>query len=387
MASVEEIRSAQRAAGPAAVLAIATASPPNVMYQDEYPDFYFRITNSEHQAELKSKFKHICERTAIRKRHMFQSEEYLKQNPAMCEFMGNSFNARQDMLITEVPKLGKLAAEKAVEEWGQPLSRLTHLIFCTNSGIDMPGADYQLAKLLGLHLTINRFMLYAQGCNGGATVLRLAKDIAENNRGARVLVVCAENITVMFRGPGENVIDNLVGQAIFGDGAGAIVVGADPDPAVERPLFELIWAKQCILPESEEAITCHFREAGLTVHMKREVPDIIAKHIEKSLKEGFDPLGITDWNSLFWVSHPGGRAILDKMEAKLGLKPEKLRATRHTLSEHGNMASVCVTFVLNEMRNGSIKRGASTTGEGLEWGVLLGFGPGLTVETMVIRSV
>ncbi|KVI08857.1 Chalcone/stilbene synthase, N-terminal [Cynara cardunculus var. scolymus] len=30
------------------------------------------------------------------------------------------------------------------------------------------------------------------GCFAGGTVLRLAKDIAENNKGSRVLVVCSE---------------------------------------------------------------------------------------------------------------------------------------------------------------------------------------------------
>lgn len=40
----------------------------------------------------------------------------------------------------------------------------------------MPGADYQLTKLLGLKPSVKRVMLYAQGCSAGATVLRLAKD-------------------------------------------------------------------------------------------------------------------------------------------------------------------------------------------------------------------
>ncbi|MCL7050292.1 hypothetical protein MKW94_014415 [Papaver nudicaule] len=42
---------------------------------------------------------------------------------------------------------------------------------------------------------------------------------------------------------------------------------------------------------------------------------------------------------------------------------------------------------MDEMRKKSIKEAKSTTGEGLEWGVAFGFGPGLTVETLVLRSV
>ncbi|KAH1236766.1 Chalcone synthase 1 [Glycine max] len=382
MVSVEEIRKAQRAEGPATVMAIGTATPPNCVDQSTYPDYYFRITNSEHMTELKEKFKRMCDKSMIKKRYMYLNEEILKENPSVCAYMAPSLDARQDM----VPKLGKEAATKAIKEWGQPKSKITHLIFCTTSGVDMPGADYQLTKLLGLRPSVKRYMMYQQGCFAGGTVLRLAKDLAENNKGARVLVVCSEITAVTFRGPTDTHLDSLVGQALFGDGAAAVIVGSDPLP-VEKPLFQLVWTAQTILPDSEGAIDGHLREVGLTFHLLKDVPGLISKNIEKALVEAFQPLGISDYNSIFWIAHPGGPAILDQVEAKLGLKPEKMEATRHVLSEYGNMSSACVLFILDQMRKKSIENGLGTTGEGLDWGVLFGFGPGLTVETVVLRSV
>ncbi|MQL87504.1 hypothetical protein Taro_020047 [Colocasia esculenta] len=384
---IEEIRQAQRAQGPATVLAIGTATPSNVLYQADYPDYYFRITNSEHLTDLKEKFKRMCEKSMIRKRYMHLNEEILTENPNMCAYMAPSLDARQDIVVVEIPKLGKEAAVKAIKEWGQPKSRITHLVFCTTSGVDMPGADYQLTKLLGLRPSVKRLMMYQQGCFAGGTVLRLAKDLAENNRGSRVLVVCSEITAVTFRGPSETHLDSLVGQALFGDGAAAVIVGADPEPAVERPLYQLVSAAQTLLPDSHGAIDGHLREVGLTFHLLKDVPGLISKNIEKSLAEAFDPLGISDWNSIFWIAHPGGPAILDQVEAKLGLKQEKLNATREVLKEYGNMSSACVLFILDEMRKKSAEEGMATTGEGLEWGVLFGFGPGLTVETVVLHSL
>ncbi|PNX68812.1 chalcone synthase, partial [Trifolium pratense] len=61
-------------------------------------------------------------------------------------------------------------------------------------------------------------------CFAGGTVLRLAKDLAENNKGARVLVVCSEITAVTFRGPSDTHLDSLVGQALFGDGAAAVIL-------------------------------------------------------------------------------------------------------------------------------------------------------------------
>ena len=39
------------------------------------------------------------------------------------------------------------------------------------------------------------------------------------------------------------------------------------------------------------------------------------------------------------------------------------------------------------MRKKSLKGENATTGEGLDWGVLFGFGPGLTIETVVLHSI
>lgn len=54
----------------------------------------------------------------------------------------------------------------------------------------------------------------------------------------------------------------------------AVIVGSDPLPEVERPLFELVWTAQTILPDSQGAIDGHLREVGLTFHLLRMYPDL-----------------------------------------------------------------------------------------------------------------
>ncbi|CAL9048725.1 unnamed protein product [Musa banksii] len=385
---VGEIRREQRADGPAAIMAIGTANPPNVIDQVNFADFYFRMTSSEDKQELKEKFKLICDRTTVKNRYAHLTEEIVEQNPNLRNPTAPSLETRLRIMIEAVPNLGKEAAAKALKEWGQPKSMITHLVFCSGAGVDMPGADYQLVKLLGLSPSVKRVMLYHLGCYGGGTVLRVAKDLAENNRGARVLVVNVEITTVSaFRAPDEAHLDSLVGQALFGDGAAALVVGADPIQGVEKPIFEMAIAAQTLLPESEGKIGGQLKESGLAIHLHRDVPKIISKNIEDALMDAFKQLGISDWNSLFWVAHPGGPAILNHVETKLKLEPKKLQVTRRVLREFGNMSSATVFFVLDEMRKQSATEGWATTGQGLEWGVLCGLGPGITVETVVLRSV
>uniref|UniRef100_A0A804LBK0 Chalcone synthase n=1 Tax=Musa acuminata subsp. malaccensis TaxID=214687 RepID=A0A804LBK0_MUSAM len=358
MASFRASRKAQSSDGPATILAIGTANPRNLVDQLAYPDFYFRVTNADDRQELKDKFKRICKTSTVKRRFIHLNEEILKANPTVCTPGAPSLEARQDILIEELPKLGKEAAERAIKEWGRPKSMITHVIFCSTAGFDMPGADYQLIKLLGLSPSVRRVMLYHVGCFAGASALRIAKDLAENNRGARVLVVCAETTAITFQAPDEHNIYNLIASAA-----------------------------QTLLPESEGTIKGHLRDVGLDLHLRRDVPKLIAENIEETLVNAFEPLGISDWNSLFWIAHPGGPAILDQIESTLGLKPEKLRATRSVLRDYGNMSSATVIFIMDEMRKQSAKEERESSGEGLEWGVLYGFGPGLTVESVVLHSV
>jgi len=60
MALVGNLREAQSAKGPTTILAIATVNSENIVYQKDYPDFYFRVTKSEHKTGLKEKLKRIC---------------------------------------------------------------------------------------------------------------------------------------------------------------------------------------------------------------------------------------------------------------------------------------------------------------------------------------
>ncbi|CAN6202913.1 unnamed protein product [Urochloa humidicola] len=88
-----------------------------------------------------------------------------------------------------------------------------------------------------------------------------------------------------------------------------------------------------------------------------------------------------EWNDLFWAVHPGSRGILDHIDAALRLDPGKLAASRVVVTDYGNMLSATVIFVLEELR-----RRMDEEGDEAEWGMMVGFGPGFTVETMVLHA-
>ncbi|XP_035546751.1 chalcone synthase-like isoform X2 [Juglans regia] len=386
--------SAPRHGQPAQVLAIGTANPVNSIDQKDFPDFYLRVTKSEHMTELKEQLKFICEESSIRKRHLLLTEEILA-NPNIGGSEFRSLNALQAMGAPEVIKLGKEAATKAIKEWGQPISKITHLVFCTRFGWDVPSPAYQLTELLGLNTSVETYMI-DEHCHAGGIGLRLAMYIAERNATARILVVYSENTAVLFEGPSDDQTDvqKLNTYAHCADGAAAAIIGACPDTWTENPLFELVVACKSVLPDSEGALASFLREMRQSFYLSENyMPILDGNNMEKSLvdaqiwAERLRQTGISDLNSLFYVVNTGLGRLLDNFEENLGLSDGKLRASWHVLREYGYVMGPGLLFVLDEMRNKSMKEGETTTGHGLEWGVLFGFGPDHELETFVVRSI
>ena len=78
-----------------------------------------------------------------------------------------------------------------------------------------------------------------------------------------------------------------------------------------------------------------------------------------------------------WAIHPGGRSILDKTEAKLGLTEAQLVPSRETLRTNGNMSSATILFVMKAILDGE----ATADGDRV---CAMAFGPGLTVESALM---
>ncbi|CAM6023281.1 unnamed protein product [Sphagnum balticum] len=378
--------------GPACVLAMATAFPPTVIQQDTYHDKLFEICNVADDVVLKAKFKRMCDSSCIKKRHTFLTPELFKAHPELLTYWNNSLTTRNEIVNKVIPEIGYEAAVKAIQEWGQCGNNITHMVFATTSNTSIPGADLMIARKLGLHPTVQRVCLYQTGCWGGGGVMRIARNLAESAKGARVLVVVAEANTVMnFRAPSKDklyTIDGFLAHVYLGDGAAAVVIGADPIPGMERPLYEMYWSMQMSVPDSENVIVGNITEAGMFQQLEKDtIPKLIAKHLEELTSQGKKLVGNPEYTDMFWVMHPGSHKILKVIAEAVGVEKEKMQGSWNILENFGNMSSPTVLFVLDEIRQNSIRFGASTTGLGSEFGFLLGLGPGFNMELTLLRSV
>lgn len=317
------------------------------------------------------------------------SEEILKKYPELALEGIPTITQRLDICNKAVTQMAIEASQDCIKKWGRPVSEITHLVYVSSSEARLPGGDLYLARGLGLRPETQRVLLYFVGCSGGVAGLRVAKDLAENNPGSRILLATSETTIIGYKPPSADRPYDLVGVALFGDGAGAMIIGSDLIPGTEKPLFELHTAHQQFLPGTEKTIDGRLTEEGISFKLARELPQIIEDHVEgfcdKFMKEvGFDH---KEYNKMFWAVHPGGPAILNRMEKRLDLLPEKLNASRRALMDYGNASSNTIVYVLEYMIEESSKmKKKEDKGDG-EWGLILAFGPGVTFEGILAKNL
>ncbi|PIN03185.1 hypothetical protein CDL12_24289 [Handroanthus impetiginosus] len=364
--------------GKATILAIGKAFPSQLVPQDALVEGYIRDTKCA-DLEIKEKLERLCKTTTVKTRYTVMSKEILDQYPELATEGSPTIKQRLEIANPAVLKMAKEASLECLKQWNRPISHITHIIYVSSSEIRLPGGDLYLATELGLNNDVGRVMLYFLGCYGGVTGLRVAKDIAENNPGSRVLLTTSETTILGFRPPNKSRPYDLVGAALFGDGAAAVVIGSDPISG-ESPFLELNYAVQQFLPGTNKVIDGRVSEEGIYFKLGRDLPQKIEDNIEEFCKKLMEKSGLKDYNELFWAVHPGGPAILNRLQTILGLESQKLECSRRALMDFGNVSSNTIFYVMEYMRE-ELKE------NGEEWGLALAFGPGITFEGILLRSL
>lgn len=319
----------------------------------------------------------------MKTRYTVMSREILNNYPELATEGTPTIKQKLEIANPAVVEMALEASIACIKEWGRPAQDITHIVYVSSSEIRLPGGDLYLSTELGLRPDVGRVMLYFLGCYGGVTGLRVAKDIAENNPGSRVLLTTSETTILGFRPPNKDRPYDLVGAALFGDGAAAVIIGSHPDLGREKPFMELNYAVQQFLPGTHNVIDGCITEEGINFKLGRDLPNKIEDNIEEFCKKLMSKAGLKDYNELFWAVHPGGPAILNRVENTLKLKGDKLNCSRRALMDYGNVSSNTVFYVMEYMRD-ELK---SKQNGGEEWGLALAFGPGITFEGILLRSL
>ncbi len=282
-----------------------------------------------------------------------------------------STGTRNAAYAREVPGLFLAAAKEALSSSDLAPDDVTHVVTVSCTGFFAPGPDYLLVRQLGLRPTTQRFHLGFMGCYGAFPGLRLAHAVCRADPGAVVLVVCAELCSLHLH-LGDD-LDTILSSSLFADGAAAVVVSGRA-PAAGEETVTLDALGTTLSDDGEADMAWTIGDLGFDMVLSRYVPRILGSSLPAALPS---LLGLVDPKDIDrWAVHPGGRSVLDQVQAVLGLGDEHLEPSRAVLRRYGNMSSPTVLFVLAELL-----RAPATAPEQL---AALAFGPGLTVESALL---
>lgn len=266
-----------------------------------------------------------------------------------------------------VSTMGYQAALKALEMAGIDASELDMIVCGTTSASNaFPAAACEIQALLGVH-TIPAFDI-AAACSGFVYALSVADQFVKTGAAKKVLVIGADVLSRLCEPDDRSTI------ILFGDGAGAAVIGTSDRPGI---LSTHIYADgrqgdllKCSFPpragETSEAV-------GYMTMKGNDVFKVAVTQLSHVVTETLR-INQIDKSEIDWlVPHQANFRIIKATAKKLDMSLDKVVLT---LAKHGNTSAASVPIALDEaVRDGRIQRGQllllEAFGAGFAWGSAL----------------
>lgn len=283
--------------------------------------------------------------------------------------------SRNKTYIREGRKLFVDVARKLITHSDVEANDITHLITVSCTGFYAPGPDFDIIRALNLSPSIERYHLGFMGCYAVIPALKMANQICKVNPDANVMIVSVELCTLHFQANPK--MDSILSASVFADGgSGAIVSNRKPI----KPAFQMNRFVSNILENSSSDMAWSIGDTGFEMILSNYIPDLLGEGMHLFLDEFEEHFSKTAEQIDLWAIHPGGRAILDKIEEVLNLPPDALNSSRKVLHENGNMSSATIFFVLKDLISNTDLECSKET-------IAMAFGPGLTLETAYLTIV
>jgi alkylresorcinol/alkylpyrone synthase len=355
-----------------AILAAATALPPNVIEQESIATLLKALWGDKYDQSRRwrSTFEQIQRSVRIDRRYLaLPVSEY----PALDSF------AKTNAAYTRVaPELGAAAAQSALAAAGITARDVDHLFFVTGTGIATPSLDARIVNQLGMRSDVRRTPIFGLGCAGGVAGIVRAADVLRGFPGQVAMVVSAELCSLTLQRTDDSVA-NIIASALFGDGAAAVLLGgahlANRGAGISP---RVIATRSVFYPDSEGMMGWEVVDSGFKIVLSPAIPDLVREHLGGDVDAMLTEHGLARSAISHWIAHTGGNRVLEAIATALDLPPGALDRSWRLLAATGNLSSASVLFVLRDL----IDARAARSGE---YGLMLAMGPGFCAELALLR--
>jgi alkylresorcinol/alkylpyrone synthase len=253
-------------------------------------------------------------------------------------------------------------------------SDIDHLFFVTTTGLATPSLDARLAAALGMRPNVRRSPLFGLGCAGGAGALVRACDVLRHAPDERALVVSLEICSLVFSIRARTPTD-VVGVALFGDGAAAALLGGDNHASGGA---RVVGTSTRLFPEAQHLMGWDFTSDGMRLVLSRDIPAFVSEHLAPVLRDFVSGFGRSIDALDHYVLHPGGPKVMATYCSAFGLPDTAVGIARESMRQYGNLSSASVLFMLNDLV-------ASGTPKAGDMGVMVALGPGFACEMLMLQ--
>ncbi|MGW0908524.1 3,5-dihydroxyphenylacetyl-CoA synthase DpgA [Streptomyces sp. NPDC002853] len=287
--------------------------------------------------------------------------------------------------------MGARAVRACLRDAGIELADVDYLCCVTTTGFLTPGLSALLIKDMGMGAGCSRVDVVGMGCNAGLNALNATTAWSMAHPGQVAVLLCAEACSAAY--VMDSTMRTAVVNSLFGDGAAAIALFADPPDAAGPAPGELPTehagssAGPCLLGfashlihEAVDAMRYDWDDDAhkFSFYLDPDIPYVVGAHAERVVDRLLADAGLRRSSVDHWLVHSGGKKVIDAVRMNLGLTRQDLRHTTGVLRDYGNLSSGSFLFSYERLlEEGRVRAG--------DFGVLMTMGPGSTIETALVQ--
>lgn len=266
-------------------------------------------------------------------------------------------------------------AVTAVERMGVDPRDIGTVVSATLYSLGGPTLAHRLVDRFGMAPDTDKYHLVGVGCASAVPLMRLLGNSLRDHPGKVGLIVAAESMSGILMGAHpDDAKAKVVGSAIFGDGCAAALLSEDP--GAEGP--EIVAAKVHQIAGTLDAVSLELAPEDSYLHLARDLPDLAAAGLGELADSFLRTAGLDRGEIDHWLVHPGGRRIIDCVQAALSLSDADVAVSRDVLANHGNIGTPAIFYVLHQ----TIEQREPAQGER---GLMVTVGPGITLGLLLLQ--